>query len=112
LQWLCDHNKEIKDVSLKNAPENLQLTSPKIQKDIVSAIAFETLDVIMKDIGDGLFSILVDESRDVSVKEQMSVVLRYVNQKGQVMERFIGVEHISSTTALTEGFYRSLILKI
>lgn len=101
LQWLCDHNKEIKDVCLSNAPENLQLTSPKIQKDIVSAIAFETLDVIMRDIGDRLFSILVDESRDVSVKEQMSVVLRYVNQKGQVTERFIGVEHVSSTTALS-----------
>ncbi|XP_022899434.1 zinc finger MYM-type protein 1-like [Olea europaea var. sylvestris] len=71
------------DVCLSNALENLQLTSPKIQKDIVSAIAFETLDVIMRDIGVRLFSILVDESRDVSVKEQMSVVLRYVNQKGQ-----------------------------
>ncbi|XP_022893861.1 zinc finger MYM-type protein 1-like [Olea europaea var. sylvestris] len=101
LQWLCDHNKEIKDVCLSNAPENLQLTSPKIQKDIVSAIAFETLDVIMRDIGDRLFFILVDESRDVSVKEQMFVVLRYVNQKGQVTEHFIGVEHVSSTTALS-----------
>ncbi|XP_022872143.1 zinc finger MYM-type protein 1-like [Olea europaea var. sylvestris] len=64
--WLCDHNKEIKDICLSNAPKNLQLTSPKIQKDIVNAIAFETLDVIMRDIGDRLFSILVDESRDVS----------------------------------------------
>ncbi|XP_022883586.1 uncharacterized protein LOC111400401 [Olea europaea var. sylvestris] len=77
--WLCDHNKEIKDVCLSNAPENHQLISPKIQKDIVSAIAFETLDVIMRDIGDRLFSILVDESHDVSMKEQMSIVLRYVN---------------------------------
>ncbi|XP_022861892.1 uncharacterized protein LOC111382219 [Olea europaea var. sylvestris] len=55
----------------------------------------------MKDIGDGLFSILVDESCDVSVKEQTSIVLRYVNKKGQVMKRFIGVEHVSSTTALS-----------
>ncbi|XP_022899203.1 uncharacterized protein LOC111412495 [Olea europaea var. sylvestris] len=83
LKWLCDHNNETKASCLKNAPENLQLTSPSIQKDIVSAIAFETLDIIMKDIGDGLFSILVDESCDVSVKEQMSIVLRYVNKKGK-----------------------------
>ncbi|XP_022847651.1 zinc finger MYM-type protein 1-like [Olea europaea var. sylvestris] len=68
LQWLCDHNKETKDVCLSNALENLQLTSPKIQKDIASGIAFETFDVIMRDIGDRLFSILVDESVGANVR--------------------------------------------
>lgn len=41
----------------------------------MSAIAFESLDVFMKNIDDGLFSILVDESCYVLVKEQMSIVL-------------------------------------
>ena len=45
------------------------------------------------------FSILVDESRDVSIKEQMVVVLRYVNINGQVVECFIGIEQVVSTTA-------------
>ena len=36
LQFLSDHNDDIKAVTLKNAPENLKLTSPDIQKDIVS----------------------------------------------------------------------------
>ncbi|XP_074592435.1 uncharacterized protein LOC141848289 [Curcuma longa] len=43
----------------------------------------------------------VDESRDVSTKEQMSVVLRYVDSSGHVNERFIGIEHVTSTTALS-----------
>ncbi|XP_022852377.1 uncharacterized protein LOC111374004 [Olea europaea var. sylvestris] len=104
LQWLCDHNKEIKDVCLSNAPENLQLTSPKIQKDIVSAIAFETLDVIMRDIGDRLFSILVDESRDVSVKEQMSVVLRYYHSSLKRLEvvESLNLGEISSGKGLNQ----------
>ncbi|XP_073022723.1 uncharacterized protein [Primulina eburnea] len=99
LEFLGAHNKEINDVILKNAPKNCKLTSPDIQKDIVSACATETINIIIRDVGDSLFSILVDESRDVSTKEQMSVVIRYVDSSGHVNERFIGIEHVTSTTS-------------
>ena len=99
LQFLCDHNEEVKTVAMKNTPKNLKLTST-IQKDIVSAAASETISYIIQDIGDALFSILVDEARDVSIKEQMTVALRYVNKKGQVIVRFIGVEHVSNTVLI------------
>ncbi|CAN1125910.1 Zinc finger MYM-type protein 1 [Linum perenne] len=69
--------EHIQSVVLQNAPKNLQMTSPDIQKDIVHALAAETTKLIVKDIGDDVFSILVDEARDVSIKEQMSMVLRY-----------------------------------
>ena len=84
---------------MKNVLENLKLTSLDIQKDIINVIAVETLNTIIRDIGDRCFSILVDESRDVSTKEQMAIVLRYVNEKGNVVESFLGVEHVTSTTA-------------
>ncbi|XP_062012157.1 uncharacterized protein LOC133728737 [Rosa rugosa] len=98
LKWHSDKVDDIKKVVLKNAPRNHQLTSPDIQHDIVKAAATETLNVIISDIGDALFSILVDESRDVSGKEQMAIVLRYVS-KGQVIERFVGVKHVTDTTS-------------
>ena len=101
LQFLADHNDDIKSVTLENAPENLKLTSPDIQKDIVSATTTETINVIMKDIGDALFAILVDESCDISTKEQMAIVLRYVDKKGHVIERFVGIEHVANTTTLS-----------
>ncbi|XP_022897543.1 zinc finger MYM-type protein 1-like [Olea europaea var. sylvestris] len=44
------------------------------------------------------FSILVDESRDTSMKEQMSVVIRYV-KNACILEHFIGVIHVLNTTA-------------
>lgn len=59
-------------MTLKNAPENAKLISPEIQKDIVNAAATETANLIIKDIGDSLFSVLIDESRDISMKEQMA----------------------------------------
>ncbi|XP_075524550.1 uncharacterized protein LOC142556949 [Primulina tabacum] len=67
----------------------------------VSACATETINVIIRDVGDSLFSILVAESRDVSTKEQMSVVIHYVDSSGHVNERFIGIEHLTSTTSLS-----------
>ncbi|CAL8993049.1 unnamed protein product [Prunus brigantina] len=81
LQFLVDHNEEVRAIALKNAPENLKVTSPKIQKDIVNAAAVETTDAIIRDMDDAFFSILVDESRDVSLKEQMVVMFHYVDKK-------------------------------
>ncbi|XP_022867080.1 uncharacterized protein LOC111386832 [Olea europaea var. sylvestris] len=101
LQFLAAHNEAINAVTLGNAPHSCKLTSPDVQKDIVNACAIETINVIIKDAGDSLFSILVDESCDVSMKEQMSIILRYVDNSGHVNERFIGIEHVTSTTALS-----------
>ena len=100
LQFLGDHNEFINEV-LQTAPKNCKLTHSDIQKDIVNAIARETSKAIIKDLDNGFFSILVDESRDISVKEQMSLVLRYVNKKGIIIERFVGIIYVASTTALS-----------
>ncbi|CAN0873359.1 hypothetical protein LINGRAHAP2_LOCUS10354 [Linum grandiflorum] len=67
------------------------MTSHDIQKDIVHALAAETTKLIIKDLGNDVFSILVDEARDVSVKEQMAMVVCYVDKTiccGEVFEYF------------------------
>ncbi|KAH9783054.1 TTF-type domain-containing protein [Citrus sinensis] len=101
LQFLADHNEEIKGVIFNNAPANLQMTSPDIQKQIVSVCSAETSRAIIKEIGDSLFSIMIDESRDISTKEQMAIVLRYVDKRGHMVERFIGIEHVIDTKAIS-----------
>ncbi|KRH32516.1 hypothetical protein GLYMA_10G055700v4 [Glycine max] len=101
LRFLVEHNESINHVVLENAPENHQLIVPKIQKDIVNAAALETTNAIIIDLGDELFAIIVDEARDISNKEQMAIVLRYVNKKGSIVERFFGMVHVKDTTALS-----------
>nr|XP_011462100.1 PREDICTED: uncharacterized protein LOC101307575 [Fragaria vesca subsp. vesca] len=66
LQFLADHDEQVRAVALHNAPENLKMTSSMIQKDIVNAAAVETINAIIADMDNALFSILVDEARDVS----------------------------------------------
>ena len=101
LKFLPQHNDDINSVTLQNAPENLKLTAPSIQKDIVNAIVVETIHIIVKDIGDAFFSILVDESCDISIREQMAIVLHYVNTNRCVVEHFVGLEHVTSTMAIS-----------
>ncbi|XP_039142002.1 LOW QUALITY PROTEIN: zinc finger MYM-type protein 1-like [Dioscorea cayenensis subsp. rotundata] len=101
LHFLAKHNEAINSVVLKNAPSNLKLTAHDIQNDIISAAASETTKAIINELGDDLFAILVDESRDVSNKEQMALVLRYMNNKGCIVERFLAIVHVSDTTALS-----------
>ncbi|PHU06946.1 hypothetical protein BC332_23435 [Capsicum chinense] len=63
-------------VILEKAPQNDTLTCPMIQKDIVNSCAKETLNVIIGDLNGDYFGILVDESKDISHKEQMALVFR------------------------------------
>ncbi|CAN1762158.1 hypothetical protein LINPERHAP1_LOCUS8229 [Linum perenne] len=97
---------------MQNAPKNHQMTSPDIQKDIVHALAAETTKLVGKDIGDNVFSILVDKARDLSIKEQMAMVLSYVDKTGSVVERFLDISHVANTKALTlRNEIESMLLK-
>ena len=103
MRFIADHNEDVKAVTLKNASDNNKLIfPPTIQKDIVSAAAVETSNAIIMELGDAFFfSFLIDESRDISIKEQMAVALRYVDKKGRVVERFLCIELVTNTNALS-----------
>ncbi|XP_050915549.1 uncharacterized protein LOC127130615 [Lathyrus oleraceus] len=100
MNFLVNHNKDVYKV-WKNCQGNLKLTSPGIQKNIVKAAAMVTTQVILDDLRDDLFAILIDESRDISVVEKMVVVIFYVNNEGKVIEHFLSVVHVLNTSALT-----------
>ncbi|XP_075095473.1 uncharacterized protein LOC107785324 [Nicotiana tabacum] len=101
LKWYADRKEDVKNVVLEKAPKNNTMTSPDIQKDIVNSCAEETAKAIIEDSNGDFFGILVDESKDVSHKEQMALVLRlrYVNKDGKLIERFLGLVHVKDITA-------------
>ncbi|GAV70253.1 LOW QUALITY PROTEIN: Dimer_Tnp_hAT domain-containing protein/DUF4371 domain-containing protein, partial [Cephalotus follicularis] len=101
LKMLASHNEKVNEVVLNNAPKNAKYTSPPIQKDILHVISSNVRSVIRDEIGDAKFCLLVDEARDESKREQMSLVLRFVNKEGFVLERFFDLLHVKDTSAST-----------
>ncbi|XP_031261540.1 zinc finger MYM-type protein 1-like [Pistacia vera] len=101
LHYTAEQNEEYRLVALENAPGHDKLIAPSIQKDIINAFAVETVNKLISDLGDASFSILVDEARDGSNKEQMAIILRYVNKRGCVVECLLSIMHVTDTTALS-----------
>ncbi|TYI13908.1 hypothetical protein ES332_A08G090900v1 [Gossypium tomentosum] len=82
LSLLASYDEKVEDV-LKSAPQNASYTSSTIQKKILQIYANRVRNVIREEIGDRKFRIIVDEVRDESKKEQMAIILRFVDKQGQ-----------------------------
>ena len=93
-------SEEVKKV-LENAPFNAKYTSPTIQKEVLNIMANKIRNKIREEVGDKKFCILVDEARDSSNKEQMAIILRFVDCKGLVTERFFDIVNVPDTTSQT-----------
>ena len=85
LDLMVGYNNNIVEIMAK-APKNATYTSPQIKKEILHVISTKVKKAIKEEIGDAKFCILVDKTRDESMKEQMAVVLRYVDTNGFVRE--------------------------
>ena len=82
---MVGYNNNIVEIMAK-ASKNVTYTSPQIQKEILHIISTKVRKAIREEIGEAKFCILVDEAHDESMKEQMTVVLRYVDTNGFVRE--------------------------
>ena len=78
IDWYKKRNEEVRVAFDELCPKTARMTSQKIQKDLTQSCAEEITEVIKEEIGDSLFSILIDESRDISIAEQMAVLVRLV----------------------------------
>ena len=94
-------NEGIAKICLDNAPKNAKYTSPTIQKELLTIFANQVRKKIREEVGDAKFSILVDEALDESNREQMAIILRFVDRDGFIRERFFQVVGVDETSALT-----------
>jgi hypothetical protein len=99
-------NVDIDDVVLEKAPKNAKYTLPTIQKEILHILANKVRKKICEEVRDAKFCILVDETKDASNKEQMAIVLRFVDIQGFVRERFF----LTKMHQIKNNFYFFYIL--
>nr|KYP50112.1 Zinc finger MYM-type protein 1 [Cajanus cajan] len=101
IKLIASYNDEVAKVVLENAPYNSKYTSHKIQKEILNILSSKVKNHIREEVGDSKFCIIVDEARDESKKEQMALILRFVDKNGFIQERFFDIVHVKDTTTLT-----------
>ncbi|XP_044947359.1 zinc finger MYM-type protein 1-like [Hordeum vulgare subsp. vulgare] len=99
LDWVKERNPEVKVAFDELCPKNAKMTSGIIQKALAKHCAMAITKAIKEEMDGCLFSVLIDECRDISVKEQMAVVVRFLSKKGETMERFLGIKHVPDTTS-------------
>ncbi|KAK4599518.1 hypothetical protein RGQ29_009535 [Quercus rubra] len=81
IKFTSTFNDKVSSVVLENAPGNAKYTSPTIQKEILHILANNVRNAIHEEIGDAKFCIFVDEARDESKREQMAIILRFVDKE-------------------------------
>ncbi|XP_028092674.1 zinc finger MYM-type protein 1-like [Camellia sinensis] len=101
IKLLASYNEDVAAVVLENAPQNASYHSHGIQKQILSIFSDKIQRFIREEINDGKFCILVDESEDESKREQMAIVLRFIDKYGFIKERFFDIVHVLDTTSAT-----------
>jgi hypothetical protein len=71
-------------------------TSSAIQNDLIAAISAVVIENIKEDIKETNFvALILDETSDIINKSQLSTVLRFVDKKGEIQERFLGFTDVS-----------------
>ena len=83
----------------KGAARNAVYTSKTIQNQLIEAIGDHIRDRIIEEIKEAkYYSILCDEVSDVSNKEQVSIVLRFLDSSGCIREEFLDFVGTSRVT--------------
>ncbi|CAM8953294.1 unnamed protein product [Rhodiola kirilowii] len=95
---------------LDNAPKNATYRSPTTQKQIANILGNKVRAKIREEVGDSKFCILVDEALNVANKEQMAIILRFVDSKGLIRERLFKVINVVDTCSLTLKDHISRVL--
>ncbi|XP_068703325.1 52 kDa repressor of the inhibitor of the protein kinase-like [Montipora foliosa] len=76
---------------LENAPRNATYRSKTIQNEIIETVGNYISSKIIAEVKQSrMFSVMADEAADVSNKENLSLVLRYVDSSKNIREEFVG----------------------
>lgn len=106
---LAEHIRKCEKKAQSGHRNNLTFMSKRFVNNVLSIVQKYLVKAIVYEIdeGGGYFGVLMDGSQDVSCKEQVSIVVRYVDQSNNVKERTISFLNASKDTS-GKGLYESL----
>lgn len=106
LQLLARHDPIVRR-RISNGPKNATYTSPDIQNALLNVMGNLVRKRICAEVQKaGMYSILADETKDCSKREQLAIVLRYVDaESGTLFERFLTYVEATSLNAESLSTY-------
>lgn len=87
MNWKAKFDTDLEE-HMHHAPENAKYTSSSIQNEIIYLCERHIRDKILSSIPN-YWSIMADETQDISTTEQISLCVRYVNGEHEVCEEFL-----------------------
>ena len=93
LRYRAEVDQDLRE-HLESAPNNALYVSPRIQNEIIDCIGSlmeaKVVNSVRQSTAGQCFSILADETTDISCREQLSIFVRHVSDEGQLKEDFLG----------------------
>uniref|UniRef100_A0A914Q159 DUF4371 domain-containing protein n=1 Tax=Panagrolaimus davidi TaxID=227884 RepID=A0A914Q159_9BILA len=111
LEARCQWGDAVLKSHLSSKEFFLNYTSWKVQNDLLNCARNIIRRKIVEEVHAAkVFTILADETQDISRKEQLCVAVRYLKD-GEVVERFLGMKPLLSQTAvdIKNGIFKILL---
>ena len=89
LEFRIDAGDETLKNHFKTAPKNATYISAPIQNEIIHSYKQYIQGKLLEDIRGKYFAIIADEAQDSSDSEQLSLVLRFIDDVGEIREGFM-----------------------
>lgn len=105
----CDHLSEMCKHNFKDseAAKNIKMHRTKCSEIIKNVLAPHFNNELLSDIGNGKYSLLLDESNDVSVNKLLGIVIIYYSDKqGKTIASFLALTKLETCNA--EGIVNAL----
>ena len=91
LEFRIDSGDQTLKHHLETAPRNATYISKTIQNEMITTVGAIIVNNLSQEIRDSkYFSIMSDEAADISNKENLSVVIRFLDSTKTVREEFVG----------------------
>ena len=103
IHWKAEFDSTV-TYHLAHRKKNASYISPRIQNDFIKFCGQEVRDCILEDVKSAkFFSVMADECTNISIIKQMSICLRFVDERNpcqpEVREELVGIVDLESTTA-------------
>lgn len=99
-QYTLRKDTELRNV-VKTIPRNATYTSHKIQNQVIEVMSTLVTEETIREVGDAFYMVKVDGTRDATGTENVSIVIRFVDDNFEVKECLLSVTTTAHGDAAT-----------